>query len=208
MELVLLFVIGFFFSYIGSIPPGSINISVLQLSLSGHTAAATRFAVIAAVVEFFYAYIAVKFQQIILSSQVMQDNFKLIAAIVLLVLGILSLRSGSGQKGWERKLETSGLRKGFLVSVANPLAIPFWIAITAYLETNNWISLNSSNEFVYVSGISTGTISLLLTLVFLGKKASNFFMANQDKAKKIPGIVLLTLGIYSLIQLLVEVVTR
>lgn len=208
MELLTIFILGFFFSYVGSIPPGSINISVLQLSITGHPAAAIRFAIIAAIVEFFYAYIAVKFQQIILASQLLQDNFKLISASVLILLGVLSLRSGSSQGKWEKKLETSGFRKGFLVSVANPLAIPFWIAITAYLETNDWISLNTSNEFVYVSGISTGTISLLLTLVFFGKKASRFFEKNRDKAKKIPGIVLLALGLYSLGQLLIEVVTR
>ena len=208
MEFLTLFVIGFFFSYVGSIPPGSINISVLQLALKGHTGAATRFAIIASIVEFFYAYIAVKFQQLILSSQVLQDNFKLISAVVLIILGALSLRSGKGQKNWEKKLETSGLRKGFLVSLANPLAIPFWIAITAYLETNSWITLDSSNEFIYVAGISVGTIFLLMTLVLLGKKASTFFMANQEKAKKVPGFVLLGLGLYSLGQLLLEVVTR
>ena len=207
MEGLTLFGIGLFFSYIGSIPPGSINISVLQLAMAGHRTAAVRFTIVASIVEFVYAYIAVKFQQLILSSQILQDNFKLIAAVVLIVLGLLSLRSGSGQKGWEKKLETSGLRKGFLVSIANPLAIPFWIAITAYLETNNWISLNSSNEFIYIAGISAGTIALLFTLVFLGSRASRF-MANQERAKKIPGFVLLGLGIYSLVQLTLEVVTR
>jgi threonine/homoserine/homoserine lactone efflux protein len=207
MEALTLFTIGLFFSYIGSIPPGSINISVLQLSMGGHRAAAVRFTLVAAVIEFVYAYIAVKFQQLILSSQMLQDNFKLIAAVVLIILGLLSLRSGSGQKRWEKKLESSGLRKGLMVSVANPLAIPFWIAITAYLETNNWISLNSSNEFIYIAGIAAGTIALLFTLVFLGSKASRF-MTNQERAKKIPGFVLLGLGIYSLVQLLIEVVTR
>ncbi|HEX9649045.1 MAG TPA: LysE family transporter [Cyclobacteriaceae bacterium] len=207
MEAITLFTIGLFFSYIGSIPPGSINISVLQLSMGGHRAAAVRFTLVAAVIEFVYAYIAVKFQQLILSSQMLQDNFKLIAAVVLIILGLLSLRSGSGQKRWEKKLESSGLRKGLMVSVANPLAIPFWIAITAYLETNNWISLNSSNEFIYIAGIAAGTIALLFTLVFLGSKASRF-MTNQERAKKIPGFVLLGLGIYSLVQLLIEVVTR
>jgi threonine/homoserine/homoserine lactone efflux protein len=175
--------------------------------MGGHRAAAVRFTLVAAVIEFVYAYIAVKFQQLILSSQMLQDNFKLIAAVVLIILGLLSLRSGSGQKRWEKKLESSGLRKGLMVSVANPLAIPFWIAITAYLETNNWISLNSSNEFIYIAGIAAGTIALLFTLVFLGSKASRF-MTNQERAKKIPGFVLLGLGIYSLVQLLIEVVTR
>jgi len=201
------FGIGFFFSYIGSIPPGSINISVLQLSLSGHVRAAIRFSIVACLVEFVYGFIAVKFQQWILSSPVIEDNFKLIAAVVLILLGIMTLRSGKTNNQWVKKLETSGVRKGFLVSIANPLAIPFWIAITAYLRTNHMVSIDSSNQFIYLAGISSGTLALLMTITFLASKASKFIQ-NQERAKKIPGFVLLGLGVYSLAQLLLEVINR
>ena len=105
------------------------------------------------------------------------------------------------------RVETSGFRKGFLISIANPLAIPFWIAITAYLTSNEWIALTSSNELIYVAGISTGTLSLLMTVTFLGSRASRLIQ-KQERAKKIPGFVLLGMGLYSLAQLLWEVINR
>lgn len=202
-----IFAIGFFFSYIGSIPPGSINISVLQLSMAGHVRAAVRFSIVACLVEFVYGFIAVKFQQLILSSPLIEDNFKLIAAVVLILLGLMTLRSGKNKKEWIKKLETSGVRKGFLVSIANPLAIPFWIAITAYLQTNHMVTITSSNQFIYLAGISTGTLALLMTITFVVSKASRLIQ-NQERAKKIPGFVLLGLGLYSLAQLLLEVINR
>ncbi len=43
MSYVLVFLIGLVFSFVGSIPPGTLNICVLQLGLERKTAAALRF---------------------------------------------------------------------------------------------------------------------------------------------------------------------
>ena len=192
-----LFLVAFAFSFIGSIPPGSINLSVIQLALKRQLSAAFRFALAAALVEFGYAYIAVEFQFYITSSQLIQDNFTLISAIVLIILGAVNLIPKKNKSRMEIKLEDSGFRKGVLISLANPLAIPFWIAVTAYLQANNWILLERTNLVIYILGISTGTLSLLALLAVVAKKASNY-IRNESLIRKVPGAVLLILGLYSL----------
>ena len=192
-----LFLVAFAFSFIGSIPPGSINLSVIQLALKRQLYAAFRFALAAALVEFGYAYIAVEFQFYITSSPLIQDNFTLISAIVLIILGAVNLIPKKNKRRMEIKLEDSGFRKGVLISLANPLAIPFWIAVTAYLQANNWILLERTNLVIYILGISTGTLSLLALLAVVAEKASNY-IRNESLIRKIPGAVLLILGLYSL----------
>jgi len=195
------FFIAFAFSFIGSIPPGSINLSVLQLAIDRRFKAALRFALAAALIEFPYAFIAVKFQGYLLSSPLIMDNLKLIAAVVMLVLGVINIyTSNKDANSTLKKLQDSGFRKGLIISILNPLAIPFWIGVTAYLSSINWIELKNTNYiFWYVAGVSAGTFALLALLAILGQKVSHLFKKSQ-LIHSIPGVVFLILGTYALLQ--------
>lgn len=193
--------IAFAFSYIGSIPPGSINLSVLQLAMDKKFSAALRFALAAALIEFPYAYIAVKFQAYLLSQPMIMNNIQLIAALVMLILGVINLATPQDNPGKiMKKLHESGFRKGLIISLLNPLAIPFWIGITAYLTSIGWIELISEQLILaYVLGVSLGTFALLCTLAFLGRKASKHFQSDKW-IHKIPGYIFLILSLYAFIQ--------
>ncbi len=195
---------GFFFSFIGSIPPGTINLSVIQLGLRKHLGAAFRMALAAALIEYVYAAIAIKFQIFITSSPAIKENFQLITAVVLLALGGVNLLALRKKKGGEIKtpvMASSGFRKGVLLSIGNPLAIPFWIAVTAYLQSNSWVNFDDVPIWSYVLGISLGTLSILSLLGLLSYKTGKFIEPDNKLIKIIPGIVLITLGLYSLIML-------
>jgi threonine/homoserine/homoserine lactone efflux protein len=197
-------IFGFTFSFIGSIPPGSLNLSVIQLSLQRHFGAAIRFGLAAAMVEFVYAAIAIKLQLYITSNPTIQSNFQLISAVVLVILGIVNLvsaRKKSGKKGEVRVMEFSGFRRGILLSIANPLAMPFWIVVTSYLQSNSWINFDDVSIWSYVLGISIGTLSLLIVLAFTAYKTSKWINQDNKYIKIIPGVVLLFLGLYSLVKL-------
>jgi len=195
---------GFFFSFIGSIPPGTINLSVIQLGLRKHLWASYRMAFAAAFIEFFYAAIAIKFQIYITSSPAIKSNFQLIAAIVLLILGALNLLVLFKKKGDNAKpnpIASSGFRKGILLSIGNPLAMPFWIGVTAYLQSNNWVNFENTSIWSYVLGISMGTLAVLSLLGIVANKTGKFIDPDNKLIKIIPGIVLVSLGLYSLIDL-------
>ncbi len=98
-------------------------------------------------------------------------------------------------------MASSGFRKGVLLSIGNPLAIPFWIAVTAYLQSNSWVNFDDVPIWSYVLGISLGTLSILSLLGLLSYKTGKFIEPDNKLIKIIPGIVLITLGLYSLIML-------
>ena len=83
------FIIGLIASFIGSIPPGTLNILVLQMGLENKIKTAMRFILAVAIIEYPYAWIAVEFEDLITSSPMVKQNFKLLAAVVMLALGIL-----------------------------------------------------------------------------------------------------------------------
>lgn len=200
MVLLTAFALSFFFSFIGSIPPGTINLTILQLGLEHKIKIAWRFALAAALVEYPYAWLAVKFENFITSSPVVVENMHLLTAIVMTVLGILNLWSSSKPSTFTQKFSESGFRRGIVLGILNPLAMPYWIGITAYLRSQQWLDLSSTLALQsYLLGVSLGALAILVVLMHLAKKIAQGFQHNPW-IKKIPGIMMLVLGLYAFAQ--------
>lgn len=189
--------LGFIFSFIGSIPPGTLNVSILQLGLEGKTKIAFRFAIAVSIIEYPYAWIGVQFQYWLTSSPVVIENFQLIVAIVMTTLGIFNLLPTKEPKGFSKKFSESGFRRGLILSILNPMAIPYWMGFTAYLKAQHWIDLSTTSLLhSYVLGTSLGAMALLSLLIFFAKKLAPYAEGSKW-IKIIPGIILLALGLYA-----------
>lgn len=195
-------IIAFVVSYLGSIPPGTINITSMQLSVQGHRRAALFFALAASLTEFVYAGVTVRFSIFLSERPEFTQNFKVITAIAMLVLGIANLASKLNTHSFMKNEDLkgrNGFKKGVLLGILNPLTIPFWLAVTAYLYNHQWINLVGRNFWFYLIGISTGTFCLLLTVNRLGAKFTAI-ADNQWIVHRVPGIAFIALGLYNLIE--------
>lgn len=204
MEYLLSFLIAFCFSFIGTIPPGTLNLSIIQLGLDHKISAAWRFALAAAIIEYPYAWLAVKFEDFITSSPVVIENFQIITAAVMISLGIFSLWLAKGPaSAFAIRFHESGFRRGIVLSLLNPLALPFWVAMTAYIKAQQWIDLSTTLEMhLYLLGVSLGSLALLMIMAYLAKRVVKYLEGNNILLKKIPGFTLLFLGIYALLRYL------
>ncbi len=202
MEYLYVFFLGFIFSFIGSIPPGTLNVSILQMALQGKTSIATRFALAVAIVEYPYAWIGVQFEYWLTSSPMVIENFQLIAAIVMTGLGIFNLMPSKQPTGLAKKFSESGFRRGLALSVLNPMAIPYWMGFTAYMKSQGWISLSTTGLLhSYVFGTSVGAMALLSLAIFFAKRLAPYAQGSLW-IKIIPGLVLLALGLYAFVKYL------
>lgn len=161
---------------------------------------ALRFALAVAIVEYPYAWIAVEFEQLITSSPVVMQNLQLWGAIIMTVIGIVSLWTVRKPTAISVKLQESGFRRGIILSILNPQAIPFWIALTAYLKYQGWIDISTGWRLhSYVLGTSVGAFVLLSLLIFLAHRVASSFRDNR-LIRMIPGLVLLCLGIIGFVR--------
>ena len=200
--IIQVFLIGAIISFIGSIPPGTLNLSVLQLGLEHKTKVALRFSLAVAIVEYPYAWIGVVFEDLITSSPVIVDNFQLITAVVMLVIGAFSIWSARKPSEFSVRFNESGFRRGIVLSILNPMAIPFWVAYTAFLKSQGWIDVSTQwLVHSYVLGTSVGVMILLVLFTFLAQRLSGYVKDNRI-VKLIPGITLLLLGSYAFIKYL------
>lgn len=196
------FIIGTVFSFLGSIPPGTLNLAVLQLGLEHKVKTALRFALAVAIIEYPYAWIAVVFEDWITSSPAVINNFQLITAIVMIVIGAFSIWSARKPTEFSVRFNESGFRRGLVLSILNPMAIPFWVAYTAFLKAQGWIDLSTpALVHSYVFGTSVGVMILLTLFAFLAQRLAGYVKDNRI-VKLVPGVTLLILGIYAFVQYL------
>ncbi|MFM9838410.1 MAG: LysE family translocator [Cyclobacteriaceae bacterium] len=191
------FLAGTIFSFIGSIPPGTLNVTVLQLGLDKKKDVALRFALAVAIIEYPYAWIAVAFEGWLTSSPLIIENFQLITAIVMTTLGVFTLWASRKPSTFSVKFNESGFRRGIILSLLNPMAIPYWMGATAYFKAQGWINL-STNGLIhsYVFGTSVGAMLLLTLFVFMATRLAPYVQQNII-IKMLPGIIMLALGLYA-----------
>jgi threonine/homoserine/homoserine lactone efflux protein len=200
IELIFIFLIAFCFSFVGSIPPGTLNISILQLGLGGKMNLAWRFAVAAAIVEYPYAWIAIEFEDLITDSPFIADNLQYLTGLTMITLGALNVWSARKPIKIMKSFHESGFRRGLVLSALNPMAMPFWIAVTAYLRSLNWIQLQNNFQIqAYLLGVCLGAFSLLIVVAFLAK-AMLTHLHGHAIFERVPGLVLIALGVYALID--------
>lgn len=188
--------VGFVFSFLGSIPPGTINLSVLQLGLKDRMRGVLFFSLAATTVEFVYASLAVEFQLFLVENTSLTENFKIISALAMIALGVIHLSNNPKRQAIKFKEGRTSFRNGVIISALNPLAIPFWVAVTAYLQNQGILLLGSAPSFwAYIVGICLGTLGLLLLVGHMAQKFQNF----QDNVlvNKLPGLIFLGLGLYT-----------
>jgi threonine/homoserine/homoserine lactone efflux protein len=203
MTYLQVFIVGVVVSFWGSIPPGALNLCVLQLGLENKVATALRFALAVSIIEYPYTWIAIQFEYWITSSPAITENFQLITAVVMLLIGVLTLWSARKPSSLTVRFKESGFRRGLVLSILNPMAIPFWIVWTAYLKAQHWIDLSTTGLLhAYVFGTSVGAM-LLLTLFALLAKWLSGYVRNNSIINLIPGATILGLGIYGLIKYLI-----
>ncbi len=199
------FLVSFIISYLGSIPPGVGNVSVVQMGIQNHKRAAIFFSLAASLVEFLYAGLTVKFQIYLKSSTQLEDYFQIITALALIGVGILSIRSkakSADVQGEEIAKGRTGFKRGLILGFLNPMTIPFWLMVTAYIQGQDLIPLDGMAYWFYLIGLSSGTFMLLMTVLWLGNKFTRI-SDNQLLVHKVPGILLIGLGVYTMVKWLV-----
>lgn len=198
--MVSVFLLALIISYLGSIPPGTINITVMQYAVQGHKRAALFFILAVSLIEFVYAGLTVRFQMYLSESELLMDHFLIITAVGMIILGGANLFTRTSSKGIVKKVHVkgrNGFARGLIVAILNPLTVPFWLAVTAYLQNRNLIDLSGVSFWVYLLGISLGTVGLLITVRSLGAKFTRI-SDNQFLVHILPGLTFLVLGLINL----------
>lgn len=155
--LFLTFFLGLILNSLGYIPPGNINLTVVQLTISRGIKQALYFIVAFSAIEVLFTFGVMRFVQW-LSSEIKFDYYiDWVMIFLFLVLGISTWRSRKEMPKADYSKKDS-IRYGMVLGVLNPMQIPFWLFVGTYLISHEWIDIGylSLTVFSIGSGIGAG----------------------------------------------------
>src|ERR1700753_445020 len=134
----LTFFIGIIANFVGYVPPGNINLTLVQIAINRGMKQALMFIISFSCVEFFFTYFIMHAAKW-LSLQVRLDT--VIDWVMVVLFGVLGTitwlnRNKPPQKEYS---EHDSIKYGILLGFLNPMQVPFWMVTGTYLITHKWI---------------------------------------------------------------------
>jgi threonine/homoserine/homoserine lactone efflux protein len=191
------FFIGFIVSFLGSIPLGTVNLAVIQTSVTINFRAGFYFALGATLIELVYSAIAVKFIATLMNNTTIDLTIQIISIPAFLILGIIYYKK---QNSTEVKAVTrkKSFYHGLFIGLINPMQIPFWIGYGSYLLSEKIIQNNSFLLNIFIAGICLGTLILLTLLALWSKKITDKLSLKTQFVNKFIAVILFTLAFYQM----------
>lgn len=156
-----IFFIGMLISFAGTLPPGTANITAVNLALFSGSNAAIIFAVGCIAVETVCLVLVLICMKWISKRTTLFRFFEFTTIILILLLAAASLLSAVDIKPIENPVisisELNPFLLGVFISIINPLHIPFWLGWTTMLTKRNILTTAKSDSLFYTTGITAGT---------------------------------------------------
>lgn len=195
------FFIAFILSYVGLIAPGMLNMTACKISVEKGSREALQFSIGASLIVIVQAYIALTFAKLLTNNPAIIENFKIAGIVVFFALSIFfyaQTQKRTKSKSIKKHKKGNSFLIGMGLSIANALAIPFYLTIGVYSEQEGYLRMVLSDKILFVLGASLGVFLLLRTyckyaLIILTKskllaKYSNYILSG----------LFLILGIFTL----------
>lgn len=181
------FTLGFLTSFIGTLPPGAINLEVLRLSLYSNTKTVLLFIGATMFAELIYTTIAVLFSSYLASIPKLEHYIQLLSIPVFIIIGLSYLFMTQKVEDNDNRMPPKSkniVLKGLSLGFFNPLQVPFWITYTTYFLSVGWILNQSAILLVFIAGALAGSFSMLFLIYTFGSYYNKKFTLTMTKVNK------------------------
>lgn len=155
--LFLTFFLGIILNMLGYIPPGNINLTVVQITITRGIRQALYFILAFSAVEVLFTFGVMRFVQWLSSEIKLGDIIDVIMIFMFGILGVITWRSRKEMPKRDYSNKDS-IKYGMLLGVLNPMQVPYWLFVGTYLISHEWIEIGylSLSVFSIGSGIGAG----------------------------------------------------
>lgn len=160
--------LGFTSSFIGTLPLGMLNLTVLQLSLANRQKQAIALSLGATLIEFVQIGMTLLGMNVLLTIPQLSNVFSLISIPVLIYLAVKNLKKGSNTEGG-LLTPKSTFYQGIVLGFANVVVYPFWLLWGNIFVQNGWLTPTPTAYFYFSFAAAVGTFGAFLFFIVLGK---------------------------------------
>jgi threonine/homoserine/homoserine lactone efflux protein len=207
----IIFFWGMLISFLGTLPPGALNITATQITAQQGQGAAVVFAVASMLTEVIIVRLALTSMKRIIARKRLFQILELLTAALLLAMTVGCFIAATKMGGLANifpDYHLPSFSTGVLMTLINPLHIPFWLGWTSVLINKGVMSPAPVHYNWYIAGIGLGTFFGFLAFIFTGQFLLTSFENNQFIICLVVGIILMivaALHIKKMIQFPVSV---
>ena len=163
-ELLPVLFAGFSISFLGQLPMGNLNVLSTQMAVQESYKNAWLFSIAGAMVEVAFLRIALNSSAWIMHNKMIFNYISWFTVVLFYVLGFISIRRAIKNKEQQQKgiLLNNNINRfllGFMLSIINPMQIPFWFFWGTYFISNGVIKPVPLDYNLFTIGACFGTLS-------------------------------------------------
>jgi threonine/homoserine/homoserine lactone efflux protein len=189
---------GMLVSFLGSLPLGTMNVTITQISVQTGIADGFAFAFGSMLVEVGIVRIALITMKWITEQHKLFRLLEYLTISVILLLSITSFVAAYKMSGFVSPLPIESFTpfwSGAFLSLTNPLHIPFWLGWTTVLMNKNILKPNGVEYNWYVAGIGMGTLLGFSVFIYAGNFLVTTIQRHESFLNCIVGAALLITAI-------------
>jgi threonine/homoserine/homoserine lactone efflux protein len=157
----LTFFIGLIANFIGYIPPGNINLSLMRLTINRGMKQALQFITAFSCVEFFFTYFIMHAARWLSAEVKLDVVIDWVMVVLFSVLGTITWIHRKKPPETKSGSEGDSFKYGILLGFLNPMQIPFWMITGTYLITHEWIESGRLALVIFSIGSAGGAFLCL-----------------------------------------------
>lgn len=209
---LLSFLWGVWWSYVFSLPPGIINLSVMDTTARKGLKYGIILACAAVIVEFIQSFIGTKFSSWFFENPSINVIIKIAIIPIFILLSInYYIKAYRSYRDHKLKVDRTSkgkkvgsFGKGLLVGVLNPIAIPFFIVLAAKTQEEGLLKDSWSSILIYVAGTTIGTFLAFLTYGLLSKVIAKKLQKFRFWMDIIIATIFVILSIHQLVSMIIK----
>ncbi len=205
MDYLLYGITGFVAAFLGALPPGAVNLSVVYTTINRGARYVIPVVLVAAIGEIILSYFALHCTMAV--EEYIRQNVYLqyVIALALIVAGLILLLKKPGVSRPATPKQSRGFLKGLLLAVLNPPVLVFWLVAFAYISMHTPVMVQMGVVplvIVFFLGIFAGKVIALWLYVQLSKRIASNASDIAAKLNKVIGGLLAVIGLFQLAKLL------
>ena len=172
--LFLTFLIGLIANFIGYIPPGNINLSLIQITINRGMKQALLFIASFSCVEFFFTYFIMHAAKWLSAQGKLGTIIDWVMVALFGVMGIVTWinRKKAPETAYS---EHESIKYGIMLGFLNPMQIPFWMITGTYIITHEWINTRMLSLVIFSIGAAAGAFLCLFLYARFAKYIQSKF---------------------------------
>ncbi|WP_298521017.1 LysE family transporter [uncultured Kordia sp.] len=202
MEFLLYFAIGILVTFVGALPLGTVNISVINTTLKADARNAMKIAVAAGIAEIIISFYALHCSVMVSSFIEMNQWIQITIALLLFIIGgFLFFKKQSETR--KKKFKMSKYVTGLFLGLLNPPVLVYWLFMISYLNQNNFhLNMNSSIAilFVFFAGVYLGKLLTLYGYSRFSILLKNRVQNIASMINRVIGVLLFVIGCVQLMK--------